>query len=266
MAFRAGSNTLLIRLFVMTGEVRLIGEWTPDLPERGSDGSSGGSDLWPVGGGQVGGSEPEDRLVVKIAAARGVSGCRRGRLPPWPERATSRWAVRGASVGEVAGGPRCVRASWSWHWRRAGASSEVVGRLVAGGGTRFVQRCPKSSIAGSRRGVRREPDGRLWNSRTVGASSVAGSPVWGWRLCRCIRHRLSLAAVIIPCPLAWSKQCPSGLAYQSRDSICEKGITLERLLFPTAISDAYGALDNKKQTYWLLLLLFQNHLWISYRR
>jgi len=32
-AFRAGSNTLLTRLFVMTGEVRLVGEGTPDLPE-----------------------------------------------------------------------------------------------------------------------------------------------------------------------------------------------------------------------------------------
>jgi len=30
---RAGSNTLLTRLFVMTGEVRLVGERTPDLPE-----------------------------------------------------------------------------------------------------------------------------------------------------------------------------------------------------------------------------------------
>ena len=32
-AFCAGSNTLLIRLFIMTGEVRLVGERTPDLPE-----------------------------------------------------------------------------------------------------------------------------------------------------------------------------------------------------------------------------------------
>jgi hypothetical protein len=139
VAFRAGSNTLLIRLFVMTGEVRLIGEWTPDLPERGSDGSSGGSDLWPVGGGQVGGSAPEDRLVVKMAAARGVSGCRRGRLPPWLDRATSRWAVRGASVGEVAGGPRCVRASWSWHWRRGQSKQRGCG---ASGGWWRHEICP----------------------------------------------------------------------------------------------------------------------------
>ena len=33
MAFRAGSNTFRTRLFVMTGEVRLIGERTPDLPD-----------------------------------------------------------------------------------------------------------------------------------------------------------------------------------------------------------------------------------------
>jgi len=32
-AFRVGSNTLLTRLFVMTGEVRLVGERTPNLPE-----------------------------------------------------------------------------------------------------------------------------------------------------------------------------------------------------------------------------------------
>ncbi|SIS56439.1 hypothetical protein SAMN02744133_101192 [Thalassospira xiamenensis M-5 = DSM 17429] len=69
----------------MMGEVRFIGEWTPDLPERGSNGSSGGSDLWPVGGGQAGGSMPEIRLLVKMAAARGLSGRRGGRLSPWPE-------------------------------------------------------------------------------------------------------------------------------------------------------------------------------------
>ncbi|WP_220150905.1 hypothetical protein, partial [Thalassospira xiamenensis] len=37
----------------------------------GRNGSSGGSSsngLWPVGGGQVGGSTPEDRLSVKMAA------------------------------------------------------------------------------------------------------------------------------------------------------------------------------------------------------
>ena len=31
------------------------------------------------------GSEPLDRLLVKMAVARGVSGRRGGRLPPWPE-------------------------------------------------------------------------------------------------------------------------------------------------------------------------------------
>jgi|GEM_PF-3188052 len=80
----------------MTGEVRLVGERTPDLPESGSDGrsgSSGSNGLWRVGGGQVGGSTPESRLVVKMAAARGVSGRWNGKLPPWPEQATSRWAA-----------------------------------------------------------------------------------------------------------------------------------------------------------------------------
>lgn len=43
----------------------------------------------------------------------------------------------------------------------AGADSESAGRLVAGGGTRFVQRCRKSRIAGSRHGAGREPDDRL---------------------------------------------------------------------------------------------------------
>ena len=117
----SGSNTFQTRLFIMTGEVRLVGERTPDLPESGSDGSSdgnGNSDLWPVDGGQVGGSAPEDRLLVKMAVARSVSGRLGGRLPPWPERATSRWAVRGPSVGEVAGGPRCVGVSWSCHCRK----------------------------------------------------------------------------------------------------------------------------------------------------
>lgn len=89
-AFRVSSNTLLICLYVMMGEVRLVGERTPNLPESGSDGSSG---LWRIGGEQVGGSTPEDRLLVKMADARGVSGRRNGKLPPWPEQATSRWAA-----------------------------------------------------------------------------------------------------------------------------------------------------------------------------
>ena len=79
------------------GEVRLVGERTPDLPESGSDGSGGGSGssrLWRVGGGQVGGSTPEDRLLVKMAAARGVSGCRGGSC----RRGRSRQRADGSSA------------------------------------------------------------------------------------------------------------------------------------------------------------------------
>ena len=63
------------------------------MPESGSDGSSGSNGLWRIGDAQVGGSAPEDRLLVKMADVRGVSGRRNGKLPPWPEQATSRWAA-----------------------------------------------------------------------------------------------------------------------------------------------------------------------------
>ncbi|WP_147262135.1 YcjX family protein [Thalassospira xiamenensis] len=46
-AFRAGSNTLLTRLFVMTGEVRLVGEWTPNLPEAAAMAAVAASDCGP---------------------------------------------------------------------------------------------------------------------------------------------------------------------------------------------------------------------------
>jgi len=101
--------------------------------------------LWPVGGGQVGGSMPENRLPVKMAAARGVSGRRGGRLLPWSEQATSRRAIRGASGGEVAGGPKFVRAPWSCHCRkwleRAARLWVVIGSSggAAGGSPRFVR-------------------------------------------------------------------------------------------------------------------------------
>ena len=126
-----------------------------------------------------------------MAAARGLSGLRRDRLPPWPERATSRWAVRAASVGEVAGGPRFVRAPWSWHGRKGPERAARLG--ASGGGMRFVQPCRKCRIAGTHRGVGREHDGRLWGPRFVRASSVAGRPVWGWVSCCCRCH----ASVVI---------------------------------------------------------------------
>ncbi|WP_404421762.1 hypothetical protein [Thalassospira australica] len=40
-AFRAGSETFRTRLFVMTGEVRLVGERTPDLPEAAAMAAAG---------------------------------------------------------------------------------------------------------------------------------------------------------------------------------------------------------------------------------
>ncbi len=139
--------------------------------------------LWAVCGPSV------DHRLARLAAARGVSGRRGSRLPPQPERVTSRWVFRRASVGEVAGGPRFVRASvvmppaevvgagseaegvlWIVCWegwrglqvcpgfvivglpKGAGVGSEALGCLVAGGSARFVQRCQKSRITGSRRG------------------------------------------------------------------------------------------------------------------
>ncbi|MDM7976521.1 MAG: hypothetical protein QUV89_11035 [Thalassospira xiamenensis] len=44
---RAGSNTLLTRLFVMTGEVRLVGERTPDLPKEAAMAAVAASDCGP---------------------------------------------------------------------------------------------------------------------------------------------------------------------------------------------------------------------------
>ena|GEM_PF-6250395 len=105
-----------------------------------------------------GGSAPEIRLLVKMAAARGVSGGRGGRLWRWPGRATSR----------PPGGL----------WPSGGEAAERSG---------FVQRCPKSC----RCGAGREHDGRLWNPRFVRASSVAGCPVWGWVSC-CCRHHVAV--------------------------------------------------------------------------
>ncbi|KZB66913.1 hypothetical protein AUP42_15425 [Thalassospira lucentensis] len=68
----------------------------PGFAERGSNGSSGGIGLRPVGGGQVGVSMPEVRLLVKMANARGLSGRRGGREPDDGPLAT------------VAGGPSFV--------------------------------------------------------------------------------------------------------------------------------------------------------------
>jgi len=108
-----------------------------------------------------GGSAPEIRLLVKMAAARGVCGGQGGSLWPWPGRAS-----------RPSGGL----------WASGGETGERSG---------FVRRCPKSCIAGSHCGAGREHDGRLWGPRFVRASSVAGRPVWGWVPC-CCRHHASV--------------------------------------------------------------------------
>ncbi|HBN50966.1 MAG TPA: hypothetical protein DD465_17745, partial [Thalassospira sp.] len=80
----------------------------------GSNGSGGGSDgigLWPVGGGQVGGSAPEVRLPVKMADARGVSERRGSRLSPWPDGDRCGREPDDGPSATVAGGPSCVWAS-----------------------------------------------------------------------------------------------------------------------------------------------------------
>ncbi|UKV13496.1 hypothetical protein L6172_15745 [Thalassospiraceae bacterium SW-3-3] len=71
----------------------------------------------PVGGGQVGGSAPEVRLLVKMAVARDVSGRRdasgrRGRIG---QRAG------GPPVGKVGGSPRCV---WTSGWQVVAVAGE----------------------------------------------------------------------------------------------------------------------------------------------
>ena len=57
------------------------------------------------------GSEPLDRLLVKMAVARGVSGRRGGRLPPWPEVRRGGREPDERPSATVAGGPSCVWAS-----------------------------------------------------------------------------------------------------------------------------------------------------------
>ncbi len=75
------------------------------------------------------GSEPLDRLLVKMAKARSVSGRRGGRLSPWPEmRRGGRAADEGPSAA-VAGSPSFVRASVIMALPKGvGAGSEVVDR------------------------------------------------------------------------------------------------------------------------------------------
>ncbi len=70
-----------------------------------------------------------DHRLAGLAAARVVSERRGSRLSPRPERVTSRWVFRRASVGEVAGGPRFVRASWSWHCRKGPERAAMPGAV-----------------------------------------------------------------------------------------------------------------------------------------
>ena len=57
------------------------------------------------------GSEPLDRLLVKMAKARSVSGRRGGRLPPWPEVRRGGREPDERPSATVAGGPSFVPAS-----------------------------------------------------------------------------------------------------------------------------------------------------------
>jgi len=133
-----------------------------------------------------------------MAAARGLSERRGGRLPPWPEVRRGCREPDERPSATIAGGPRFVRASWSRHWRRGRNGQQGWGRLWASDGeagerSGFVRRCRKCRIAGTHRGAGREHDGRLWDPRFVRASSVAGRPVWGWLPCCCRCH----ASVVI---------------------------------------------------------------------
>ena len=60
--FRAGSNTLSIRLFVMTGEVRLVGDKTPNLPEAATMAAVAAEDCGPF-------------VVDRLGAVRPKSVC-----------------------------------------------------------------------------------------------------------------------------------------------------------------------------------------------
>jgi len=115
-------------LFVMTGEVRLVGERTPNLPEAAA---MAAMDWGPSVVDRLGASAPEVRLPVKMAVARGVSGCRRGRLSPWPDGDRCDRESDDGPPATVAGGPRFVRRRWLWPCCRTGdgAGSEPEDRL-----------------------------------------------------------------------------------------------------------------------------------------
>jgi len=98
------------------------------------------------------GSTPEDRLPVKMANARGVSGRRGGRLSPWPDGDGGGRAADEGPSAAVAGSPSFVRASvimalprgaervarlWAICWRglvEARGASGVRDHAIAGSG------------------------------------------------------------------------------------------------------------------------------------
>jgi len=101
----------LTRSFVMTGEVRLVGEGALNLPGAAGMAGGGSIELWSVNGRKVGPRAPgvcldlggcgkvpplpkvtgarreaEGRLLGRLAKARGLSGLRWLQdMPPWTE-------------------------------------------------------------------------------------------------------------------------------------------------------------------------------------
>ena len=129
----------------------------PGFAESGSNGSSGGIGLRPVGGGQVGGSAPEIRLLMKMVAARGLSGRRGNRLPPWSEGDRSGQRAQGPFAGEGGRGPCFVRDLVERELdlpKGAGLGTFAVGRMAGWIAHLFEQRQsgkiirPRAAVAG----------------------------------------------------------------------------------------------------------------------
>lgn len=118
----------------MTGEMRLVGERTPDLPESGSNGSSG---LWPADGGQVGALRPktvfgENDRRPKCVRAEPVAG---NAIRAESDRSGSE--AREPSVGGNGEGPKFVRATsvagstvWAKSERSKAERPSVGGEMV----------------------------------------------------------------------------------------------------------------------------------------
>jgi len=131
--------------------VRLVGERTPDLPESGSDGSSG---LWPADGGQVGVVYPKSVCWWKwrtpeVCLDVGVAGCRRDRS------------------GQLAGGPSAGRQLARLLEARDYQGFVVMALAKGTNGQRGRERSKGRLFAGWRRfgGCRSFRDGRKWSER-----------------------------------------------------------------------------------------------------